>query len=69
MSFTQGQIDALKAQVAQGVQSVRYNDGKEIQYIPLAEALKLIAKMEREVNSATGSGRQTRFNPTYTRGT
>ncbi len=69
MSFTQGQIDALKAQVAQGVESIRYNDGKEVRYVPVAEALKIIAMMEREVNTASGLGRQTKFNPTFTRGT
>lgn len=69
MSFTQGQIDALKAQVASGVEAVRYDNGKEVRYIPVADALKLIDRMEREVNSASGLGRQTHFNPTYSRGT
>lgn len=68
MSFTQGQIDALKAAIASGTMRVTY-DGKSIEYRSLDEMVQALGMMEREVNSAAGRARQTHFNPVYSRGT
>jgi hypothetical protein len=68
MSFTQGQIDALKAAISSGTQRVTY-EGKTVEYRSIAEMVQALGMMQREVNSASGSGRETHFNPSYDRGT
>lgn len=49
MAWTQSDIDALKAAMAQGVKRVRYTSG-EVEYQSLADMEKLLARMEREAN-------------------
>lgn len=67
MSYTQGQIDALKSAIASGTQRVTY-DGKTVEYRSLAEMVTALGMMEREVNAAAGRERQAFFQPAFDRG-
>lgn len=66
MSYTQAQLDALRAAVAGGVRTVKV-DGKELTYASVGEMLRLIAIMERSLQPA--SARVTHYNPTFCKGT
>lgn len=48
MSYTQGQIDALRAAIATGATRVRMN-GEEVEYRSLAEMKSILADMEASV--------------------
>lgn len=53
--WTQADIDALKALIASGVQSVSYSSGgssRSITYQSLAEARSLLAEMTGQVTAA-----------------
>lgn len=64
MSYTQQQLATLKAAAAKGVTSLRVGN-EMVQYASVADMLKLIALMERELNPA-----RTRLQyPTFERGT
>jgi hypothetical protein len=62
MAFTQTEIDALKAAIAQGALRVRFGD-REVMYRSLAEMLQTLSMMQAEVAGATGQRRtrQVRF--------
>jgi 5-enolpyruvylshikimate-3-phosphate synthase len=49
MAFTQSQIDALKAAIAQGALTVRHGD-TSITYRSMAEMREALSMMEAEVN-------------------
>ncbi len=66
MSYTQAQLDGLRAAVAGGVRTVKV-DGKEVTYASTAEMLRLIAVMERSLQPV--ASRVTHYNPTYCKGT
>ncbi|MCP3916153.1 MAG: hypothetical protein GY711_11405 [bacterium] len=51
MAFTQEQLDALEAAIAEGAQEVRYQD-KSVRYNSLAEMRRLRAEMKRELGQA-----------------
>jgi hypothetical protein len=64
MSYTQTQIDAMRAAIATGAMKVRMN-GEEVTYRTLAEMRSVLAEMERDVTAST---RPTHFNPAFDRG-
>lgn len=67
-TFTQDQIDALKASIAKGVKSVSY-DGHTVTYHSLSEMREALAFMEGEVEAETsGSRKLTVANPAFDRG-
>lgn len=49
MSFTQSQLDALKAAYASGVKTVQH-DGKSVTYRSLADMERMIERMETALN-------------------
>lgn len=63
MSYTQDQVNALKAAVAKGVRTVT-TDGHSVTYASTAEMLQLISVMERQLSTA----RPSYSNPTYSKG-
>lgn len=63
-AYTHAQLTALKAAAARGTKSVSY-DGQTVVYHSLAEMLKLISVIERELNSA----RNRTHYPEFDRGT
>lgn len=52
--WTPADVVALKQAIAASgnVQSVTYDDGKQVRYLPVAEALALLARMEDDVRVA-----------------
>lgn len=62
--YTHAQLTALKAAAARGTKSVSY-DGNSVTYHSVAEMLKLIAVIERELNPTRNSVSY----PDFTRGT
>lgn len=56
MSFTQAQIDAMKAAYAQGIASVTHN-GKTVTYASLQALWQAIKNMEAEVNPVSTTNR------------
>ena len=59
--YTVGQLAALQAAYAQGVQRVRYSD-KEVEYRSRADMAALIAEMEDQITGAATNGqKQSRF--------
>ena len=56
MSWTQTQLDALKAAYAQGITSVSHN-GKTVTYASLESLFRAIRNLEAEVNPVTTSAR------------
>lgn len=66
MSYTQAQLDALRAAVAQGVREVTV-DGRRVVYSTTDEMLRLIAVIERSLARAAGR-RVTGRNPIFRRG-
>jgi hypothetical protein len=67
MSFTQTQLDAVTAAIASGTLRVTY-DGKTVEYRSLAELVQAKGMIERALNTASGTGRATHFNPAFDRG-
>ena len=66
MSYTQTQVNALKAAAARGVLSVT-TDGNTVTYVSISEMRKQIAIMEREI-AAQSSARVAHVNPIYSKG-
>lgn len=61
MSWSQSDIDALKASIKSGVRSVQYSD-RAVTYQSVDDMLKVLAAMEAEVagsGSSTSDGRST----------
>lgn len=54
MSFSQSEIDGLRATIAKGVLRFRYEDGREVQYQSLSEMRQLLREMEGDIASSTG---------------
>ena len=55
MSWTQEQLDALNAAIAEGATRVRYGD-REVQYRSLAEMTQLRDAMRRALGLTTSEG-------------
>lgn len=55
MAWTQGQIDALKAAIADGARVVKYQD-RTVEYRSLAEMKEILGMMESEVAGRKGCG-------------
>lgn len=55
--WTPDDVARLKQAIATtgNVQSVTYDDGKQVRYLPVAEALALLARMEDDVRVATSA--------------
>lgn len=69
MSFTQSQLDTLRAAYASGVRRVKYADGKEVEYNSMAEMAAAIAKIESALAAqGAGGGRATHTTAGYDRG-
>jgi hypothetical protein len=51
MPWTQADVDALKAAIATGAQTIRTADGRTLTRPPIAESLLLLQVMENEVNA------------------
>ncbi len=65
--WTQADVDSLKASVASGILTVRYDGppGRTITYQSLAEMRALLASMQQDV--AAASGQTTRYRYAATR--
>jgi hypothetical protein len=63
VAWTQADVDKLKASIASGRKSVTYEGKGAIVYQDTSAQLAALAKMEAEVNTATGAvrTRQVRF--------
>lgn len=66
MSFTQSQIDALKAAIATGALTVRNANGELVTYRSLAEMRQALGIMEAEVAGPTRR-RASYIHPVYRR--
>lgn len=66
MSYTQTQLDALRAAAAKGVKSVSY-DGQTVVYASLSEMRAMIAAMEKSLATTT-AGRRNRVYAGFERG-
>lgn len=55
--WTADDIARLKQAIATtgNVQSVTYDDGKQVRYLPVAEALALLGRMEADVRAAVSA--------------
>lgn len=53
MPFTQSQLNALQAAIAQGTTRVKYQD-REVEYRSLLEMLQLLNMMRQELGLASG---------------
>ena len=53
-AYTQAQLDALKAQMASGAKSVKF-EGREVEYWAYDELRKRIDEMEAELSPSTSS--------------
>lgn len=55
--WTAADVALLKQAIAQSgnVQSVTYDDGKQVRYLPVSEALALLARMEDDVRVAVSA--------------
>jgi hypothetical protein len=62
--FSQAQLDALEAAIAQGVKTVRYGD-KHVEYQSTQEMLRLRDLMKRELGQ---SAKDQRHFPTFSKG-
>ena len=67
MSFTQTQIDTLRAAIATGALTVRNANGETVTYRSLAEMRETLATMEAVV-TGSGTSRVSYINPTYSNG-
>lgn len=59
MAYTQSDIDALKDAIKQGVRSVRYSDGRAVEYRDLDAMLQTLQIMQNEVNPSATAARCT----------
>lgn len=66
MAFTADQLSALETAAATGQLSVRFGD-REIRYQALGDLMRAIDRARQDVQ-ATGTRRQTRRYPEYSRG-
>lgn len=59
MAFTQADRDTLAAAIVTGAKSVRYADGRQVEYQDTAQMLKALAAIDAEIagNSATATPR------------
>ena len=64
MSYSQTDLDNLKAAIAKGVTSVRMN-GEEVRFRSLAEMLQTVSIIERSL----GIARVSHYQPGFERGT
>jgi hypothetical protein len=53
MAFTQSQLIALEAAIAQGTTRVKYQD-REVEYRSLAEMIQLLNMMKQELGLTSG---------------
>lgn len=56
MAWTQTDVDRLKAAIAQGVRSVTYSDGRKHEYFSVAEMMRVLDMMQREVAGPAAAG-------------
>lgn len=54
MSFTQSDVDVLKKAIASGVSSVRFADGRQVNYRSMGELLDALATAQAEVSASAG---------------
>lgn len=55
MAYTQADLDAIRAAIATGALTVRFPDGKYIEYRSLADMQAIESKIAGEVNTGTTS--------------
>ena len=67
MAYTQTQLDALDAAIAEGVLSVSY-DGRSVQYRSLAEMEKIRSKMFKSLEADAGRQVIRQIRPHVTKG-
>lgn len=60
MAWTQADVDALKAAIASGAQSVTYPDGSAVTYRSLGQMKDVLGMMQAEVNRAAGGQKRIR---------
>jgi hypothetical protein len=63
MSWTQSDIDALKAAIGSGALMVTYSDGSSVQYRSLADMKATLKMMEAEVSAPATTYRAFRGAP------
>lgn len=68
VSYTQTQLDALKAALARGVRTVT-TDGNTVTYASTEEMIRVIGIIEREIAAASPSRPSRLHYPTFERGT
>jgi hypothetical protein len=66
-SFSQAQLDALEAMIAEGVLESEY-DGRRLKYRSMAELIRA-RDIVRNSLVSTGTARVTHVNPVFDRGT
>lgn len=54
MAFTQSDIDVLKKAVASGVSSVRFADGRQVDYRSVADLKEALALAQADIASTSG---------------
>jgi len=67
MTFTQTELDVLKAAYAAGALRVTHN-GKTVEYGSEADLLRRIRTIEGELNTSSGKSRSTRTHLQFNRG-
>lgn len=69
MAFTQTDLDAIRAAIAQGVLSFRYPDGRQVTYQSTEALLKAEQRMVDAIAGAQpGAARRRRRAPAYRNG-
>ena len=68
MSWTQTDIDALKAALGTGALKVRYADGREVTYRTLDEMERLLTRMTAAVSPAAGGWKRRQRTPAFRNG-
>ena len=68
MATTQEQIDALKAAIGQGARTVRFADGRSLEYRSVDDQLKALAALEADLAAATDTPVVRRIQMTTDRG-
>lgn len=54
MAFVQSDVDSIKKAIASGVQSVRFADGRRVDYRSVPEMIEALRLAEAEVAAANG---------------
>ncbi len=67
MSYSEADLVKLRAALSSGVRSVRFEDGRQVEYQTVAELVQAIGIVERALIPA--ASRVTHFNPVYSKGT